>query len=194
MAQEAAVGVQDRIDMQGAVAASPGYAPEPAIIDSDHKAEVQRKPWLRIVAPVVALVLVATAATLYQVYAGWESTDDAQIEGYINPVSSRVSGYVTKVYVDDNQYVKAGTLLVEIDPNDYRVALESAKASLANDEAMAAVSQVNVPVTSINTASQIASAQADVSHARAGESASEKQLTAAQASLVEAQANYAKAQ
>ena len=55
--------------------------------------------------------MAAATALAYHYYAGWESTDDAQIDGYINPISSRVSGYVTNVYVDDNQYVKAGTLL-----------------------------------------------------------------------------------
>jgi len=96
--------------------------------------------------------------------------------------------------VDDNQYVKAGTLLAQIDPKDYQVALESAKANLADDQATRSASDVNVPLTSINTSSQLMSAQADVSHARAGVSVARKQLSAAQASLAAAEANYAKAQ
>jgi len=146
-----------------------------------------------ILASAIALILAAGAATAYHVYAGWESTDDAQIDGYINPISSRVSGYITNVYVDDNQYVKAGTVLAQIDPKDYQVALESSQATLANDQATAAASQVNVPVTSVNTSSQLASAQADVMNARAGISGSEKQLSAAQAAVVQAEANQAKA-
>ena len=55
------------------------------------------------------LVVMASVTSAYAVFAGWESTDDAQIDGYVNPISSRVAGYVTKVYMDDNQYVKAGT-------------------------------------------------------------------------------------
>src|SRR5437016_5296894 len=88
---------------------------------------------IKIIAPIVAVLLAAAGALAYHYYAGWESTDDAQIDGYINPISSRVAGYVTHVYVDDNQYVKAGTLLAQIDPKDYEVAVDSAQATLAND-------------------------------------------------------------
>jgi len=148
----------------------------------------------KILVPVAALVLAIAAGALYYFYAGWESTDDAQIDGYVNLVSSRVAGYVTHVYVDDNQYVKAGTLLARIDPKDYQVALESAKATLANDEASHSASEVSIPLTAINTSSQLMSAQADVGHAHAGVSVAQKQFSAAQASLAAAQANYAKAQ
>jgi membrane fusion protein, multidrug efflux system len=140
------------------------------------------------------LVLAAAAAAGYYFFAGWESTDDAQIDGYVNPISSRVAGYVTKVYVEDNQYVRAGTLLAQIDPTDYEVALGSAQATLANDRATADASQVNVPITSVNATSGISSAQADVDNARAGISASEKGLAAARAALLQAEANNAKAQ
>ncbi len=140
------------------------------------------------------LVVMASVTSAYAVFAGWESTDDAQIDGYVNPISSRVAGYVTKVYVDDNQYVKAGTPLAQIDPTDYQVALASAQATLANDRATADASQVNVPVTSVNTVSQVTSAQADVDNAHAAISGSEKQLAAAQAALLQAEANNARAQ
>ncbi len=140
-----------------------------------------------------ALVLCAAAAATYYYSDGWESTDDAQIDGYVNPISSRVAGYVTNVYVDDNQYVKAGTLLAQIDPKDYQVAVSSAMATLANDQANALASQVTVPITSADTSSQLTSADAEVLNARAGISGAEKQLAAAEASVVQAQANNAKA-
>ena len=159
------------------------------------KTTASRKPRTKLlVAAAAVLVLAAAAATGYYLFAGWESTDDAQIDGYVNPISSRIAGYVTKVYVDDNQYVKAGTLLAQIDPTDYEVALGSAQATLANDRATAEASEVNVPITSINSTSGIASAQADVDSARAGISAAGKALAGAQAALVQAQANNAKAQ
>jgi membrane fusion protein, multidrug efflux system len=154
----------------------------------------KRMARLKIIAPVVALVLAAVAVLTYRHYAGWESTDDAQIDGYINPISSRVSGYITNVYVDDNQYVKAGTLLARIDPKDYEVAVASAQATLDNDQATADASQVNVPVTSVNTSSQLVSAEADVANARAGISAAEQQLAAARATVQQAEANSAKSQ
>jgi len=162
--------------------------------DSDPSVNGKRMGRAKIIAPIVVLLLAAATALAYHYYAGWESTDDAQIDGYINPISSRVSGYITNVYVDDNQYVKAGTLLAKIDPKDYEVAVASAQANLANDQATAVASQVNVPVTSVNTSSQLVSAEADVANARAGISGSEQQLAAAQAAVLQAEANNAKAQ
>ena len=162
--------------------------------DSDPSVNRKRRARAKIIAPVVVLVLAAATALAYHYYAGWESTDDAQIDGYINPISSRVAGYITNVYVDDNQYVKAGTLLAKIDPKDYEVAVASAQANLANDQATAVASQVNVPVISVNTSSQLVSAEADVANARAGISGSEQQLAAAQAAVLQAEANNAKAQ
>jgi membrane fusion protein, multidrug efflux system len=174
--------------------------PEPGRdADSKSSKSSEKKSFLKtargkLILGVGALLLVVAAAATYYYLGGSESTDDAQIDGYINPISSRVAGYVTNVYVDDNQYVKAGTLLVQIDPKDYSVALASAKATLANDQANAAASLVTVPITSVNTSSQLTSAEADVLNARAGISAAEKQLAAAEAAVVQAEANDAKAQ
>jgi membrane fusion protein, multidrug efflux system len=101
-----------------------------------------------------ALLLLAAAGVLFFRYlSSFESTDDAQIDGYIYPVSSRVTGYVTRVMVDDNQHVQAGTVLVQLDPKDYEVAVANARASLANAQATAASLVTNVPITSVNTSS-----------------------------------------
>ena len=162
--------------------------------DSGRSANGKRMTRVKIIAPIAVLLLAAAGALTYHYYAGWESTDDAQIDGYINPISSRVAGYITNVYVDDNQYVKAGTLLAQIDPKDYGVAVASAQAALANDQTTADASQVNVPVISVNTSSQLVSAEADVANARAGISAAEQQLAAAQAAVLQVEANSAKAQ
>src|SRR5579864_3541620 len=107
------------------------------------------KTRMRILFAAVAVVILVIAVLLYRHYAAWESTDDAQIDGYVYPVSSRVSGYITRVTVDDNQYVEAGTVLAQLDPKDYEVAVGNAKAALANDQASAAALQTNVPVTSV---------------------------------------------
>lgn len=171
------------------------FRPDQATDVDGHDDGLRTKLRAKVIVPIAALVVAAMAAGLYHhYYAGWESTDDAQIDGYVNPVSSRIAGYVTHVYVDDNQFVKAGTQLAQIDPQGYKVALKSAEASLTNDEATAAASRENVPLTSIDTSSQVMSAEADVDHARAGVSASEKKLASVQASLIEAEANHAKAQ
>jgi len=131
---------------------------------------------------------------LYLRFAAWESTDDAQIDGYIYPVSSRISGYVARVAVDDNQYVEAGTVLVQLDPKDYEVASANARATLANDRAAAAALAINVPITSVNTSSSLSSAQANVEDAQAGLVAAGQQFDAAQAALRQAEANDSKAQ
>jgi membrane fusion protein (multidrug efflux system) len=125
---------------------------------------------------------------------GWESTDDAQIDGYVYPVSSRVSGYVSRVMVDDNQYVEAGTVLVQLDAKDYEVGVANANAALANSQANAAAQKTGVPLTSVNTSSQLSDAQAAVANAEAGLAAARQQSAAAQAALEEAEANDLKAQ
>jgi len=148
----------------------------------------------RILFAVLGLAAIVASVLLYRYLAAWESTDDAEIDGYIYPVSSRITGYVTRVTVDDNQYVEAGTVLVELDPEDYKVALANARANLVNDEASAAALVTNVPLTSVNTSSQLSSAQADVNNAQAGLAAAQRQFEAAQASLQQAEANDLKAQ
>jgi len=96
--------------------------------------------------------------------------------------------------VNDNQYVQAGTVLVEIDPTDYQVAYEKAKAEFEDAQATAAAAGVNVPITDVSTSSQVSSTEADVASARAGIAAARQQFDAAKAQLVQAQANNVKAQ
>ena len=176
---------------------SPAQEPRPAVGEGERpgaspsRRSKTRMRWLILI---LALVGVAASALLYRYFAAWESTDDAQIDGYIHPVSSRVSGYVTRVLVDDNQYVEAGTVLVQLDPKDYDVALANAKATLANDQASAAALRTNVPITSVNTSSQLSTAQADLDNANAGLIATQRSLDAAQAFLHQAEANDLKAQ
>jgi membrane fusion protein (multidrug efflux system) len=148
----------------------------------------------RVLLVALGLVLIVVSVLLYRYLTTWESTDDAQIDGYIYPVSSRVTGFVTRVTVDDNQYVEAGTVLVQLDPKDYEVALANAKATLANDRASAAAQVTNVPLTSVNTSSNLSTAEADVENAKAGLAAAQRQFDAAQASLRQAEANDLNAQ
>jgi len=143
---------------------------------------------------VIIIAIIAGSARLYRSYAQWESTDDAQIDGYIYPVNSRIPGFVTRVTVDDNQYVEAGTVLVQLDPKDYEVAVANAKAVLANDKASEAALATNVPLTTVNTSTQLSSAEADVESNNAAIVAAQHALDAAQAALREAEANDLKAQ
>jgi membrane fusion protein (multidrug efflux system) len=140
------------------------------------------------------IVLLVAGFFLWRYFTSYESTDDAQIDGHLNSISARVSGHVEKLLVNDNQYVAAGTPLVEIDPRDYQVAVERAKAAYADALATAQAAQVNVPITSVNTGSQLTGAQADVENARAGISVARQQFDAARAQLEQAEANDVKAQ
>lgn len=137
------------------------------------------------IAAVVVLVILAGTYFVWSYYTVRESTDDAQIDGHINPISARVAGTVVKVLHDDNELVTAGTLLVELDPKDYQVALARAKADLANAQASSTAASVGVPLTTTTSSSQLAAADAAVK-------AADKEIQAAQARVQEAQANYTK--
>ncbi|HET6843719.1 MAG TPA: HlyD family secretion protein [Candidatus Angelobacter sp.] len=142
----------------------------------------------------LALLLIAGAVLLWLHFASYESTDDAQVDVHLYPVSPRISGYVIKVNAGDNQYVEQGTVLVEIDPRDYEVAVAKARADLANAEATAKSLNIAVPITSVNTSSQLKSAASDVATATSGIISAEKQLAAAHAQVEQAEANDVKAQ
>ena len=81
-----------------------------------------RSPGFRIAVLIALVVLLVVGFFVYRYLTSYESTDDAQVDGHINSVSARISGHVMKLNVLDNQYVQAGTVLVEIDPADYQVA------------------------------------------------------------------------
>jgi membrane fusion protein (multidrug efflux system) len=156
--------------------------PEPLDNDLKESPSPRSRPVGRIT--LLAVLLVAVAGG---VYAYWsrasqrETTDDAQVEGRIHAVSARVGGTVTKVLVDNNQLVEAGTVLVEIDPRDYQVALAQAKADLADAEAKYGEDAAGVPVTTTTTSSRMSAAEAAVGEVRAAIAAAEKQVEAAEA-------------
>jgi membrane fusion protein, multidrug efflux system len=147
-----------------------------------------------IIILVVVLVVLVGGLFLWRYLSSYESTDDAQADVHLYPVSARISGYVVKVNVDDNQWVQKGTVLVEIDPKDYEVAVAQAQANLANAEATAQSLNITVPITSVNTSSQLKFTASDIGNATAGVIAAERQLTAAHAQLEEAEANDVRAQ
>src|SRR3989475_7391252 len=153
-----------------------------------------RSPRFRRLLILILIVLLVVGFFLWRYFASYESTDDAQIDGHLNAISARISGHVEKLLVDDNQYVNAGTPLVQIDPRDYQVAVDRAKADYADALAVAQAAQVNVPITSVSTGSQLSTAQADVENARAGISVARQQFDAARAQLLQAEANNVKAQ
>ena len=147
------------------------------------------------------ILLVVAGFFIYQNhFANRESTDDAQIDGHINPAAAKVSGHVVSVNVEDNQFVKAGTVIVQIDPKDYKVALERAKADLAAAKAIAEAAHTQVPMTSTTTSSQFNLAGAGIEQAESAKAAAMKDVEAArarfesaQARVRESQANYTRA-
>ena len=184
-----------RDDQTQARRATDQPAPSPASErDPRWKSLRANNPRVRLFLILGIVLLLVVGFFLWRYLNSYEDTDDAQIDGHLNSVSARVSGHVLKLLVDDNQYVAAGTPLVEIDPKDYQVALDKAKADYADALAMADAARVSVPITSVNTTSQTSTAQADIENATAGIAAARQQYTAANAQLAEAQANSTKAQ
>ena len=164
--------------------------------EQDYRSRSSRtqSPGFRIAVVIALVVLLVVGFFAYRYFTSYESTDDAQVDGHINSISGRVSGHVINLNVQDNQYVRAGTVLVEIDPADYQLAYERAKADFADAQAAALAAGVNVPITSINTSSQVSASEADVNSARAGIQAAQQQFQAAKAQLQQAEANNVKAQ
>ena len=143
---------------------------------------------------ITVVVLLVGSFFLWRYFNSYESTDDAQADVHLYPVSARISGYVVRVNVEDNQWVEKGTVLVEIDPKDYEVAVAQAQANLSNAEATAQSLNVTVPITAVNTTSQLKFTASDIENAQAGIIAAQRQLTAAHAQLEEAEANNVRAQ
>ncbi len=164
-------------------------------------ANPRRKRTIRFVILALLVVAAIVAIPVYAYYSVRESTDDAQVDGHVIPVSPRIAGTIISVLVNDNQPVKAGQELVRLDPADYQVAFQQAQAQLTSSQANTSESQENVPITSINTRSQVSTSLSQVEEARAGVASAQQgvdaaraRLNSADASLAEKQANYAKAQ
>ena len=166
------------------------------VADRKSTARIYRSPRVRrrILILAIAVVLLVGGVFLWRYLSSYESTDDAQADVHLYPVSARISGYVVKVNVDDNQWVQKGTVLVEIDPKDFEVAVSQAQANLASAEATAQSLNITVPITSVNTSSQLKSTASDIENAQAGIIAAERQLTAAHAQVQQAEANDVRAQ
>jgi membrane fusion protein, multidrug efflux system len=168
------------------------HDPEAVRHEEDRRGFFQRN---RAAKPIVFLVVIAALVLVGWFWwdsRHWESTDDAEIDGHIYPVNARVSGQVIEVSFDDGQVVRKGDVLVQIDPTDYQVALERAKADYADAQAQALAARYGVPVQSVGSVSQIRSASADMASAEAGVAAARKQADAAQQQVLEAQANAVK--
>jgi membrane fusion protein, multidrug efflux system len=142
----------------------------------------------------VVLLLVLAAIFFYWRSTFTVDTDDAQVDGNLYQVSSRIAGHVVKVYVEDNQQVQQGQLLAEIDPTDYQVALEQAEADLASAQAQAVQASTSVPITRTSVGTAVTTSASDVNALAGLLAQSEKQVQAANAKVDQARANAQRAQ
>ncbi|MBV8553445.1 MAG: HlyD family secretion protein [Acidobacteriaceae bacterium] len=140
------------------------------------------------------LAALAVSGVVYWLYAQkFEDTDDAQVDAHLSPIGARIDGTVTRVYVDDNQMVKIGDPLVDLDPRDYQAALDQALAQLAQARSLVIAQRPSVPITQTENTTNISAGEADVANTRAGLAAAMHDQKTAEARLVESQANAAKA-
>jgi membrane fusion protein, multidrug efflux system len=164
----------------------PEPAPEPERARRSHKA---------LIAALVVGAILAVGGFLFWRYSEtYESTDDAEVDAHLVGVSTRIQGTVVAVNAEEDQSVKAGQVLVEVDPADYQVAAAQTKADLAQAEAATQAENPNVPITQVSSETNISTTQADVADATAGVAAAEGDLAAAEANFVAAQARLREAE
>jgi membrane fusion protein (multidrug efflux system) len=177
--------------------ARPGATPRIEVVRPPAPANAVSPPKQgnRRVVAVAALAVAVLAAVVYWLdRRRFEETDDAQIDGDISNLSPRVAGTVKAVYVAENQVVKRGQLLAELDPADMEVAVAEARAAVAGAEAQLQAENPSVPITETTNHATLASTNADLVSARASASESRKAVGQIAAQLAQAQANDKTAQ
>jgi membrane fusion protein, multidrug efflux system len=143
----------------------------------------------------VVLVIAAAGGLLYWLYARhYEDTDDAQIDGNLSPIGTRIDGTVVKVYVQNNQVVKVGDPLVDLDPRDNQVTVDQLKAQLAQARSLLAGERPNVPITEVDNSTNILGAEADVAGAEAAVATAERDRDQAEAQVLQQEAVNVRAQ
>lgn len=160
--------------------------------DNSIKAPSSRKRLLISLAAVGAILL---GIGLWWLNArNYEDTDDAQVDGHMNPISSRIAGTIQAVYVEDNQYVKAGQPLVDLDRRDYQLALTQAKGDFGQAQASFTAERPNLPITLVSNATDQATGQAEVANAEAALAAAKHDYDTAVARLHSSEATNVRAQ
>ncbi|HEV2523095.1 MAG TPA: biotin/lipoyl-binding protein [Candidatus Acidoferrales bacterium] len=147
-----------------------------------------------LVAVVLGGVILLAAGSFWLYSRTYESTDDAQVDGHLNGITARIDGDVKAVHVEENQSVRVGDVLVELDPRDYEVALEQAQAKLLKAQAEERAEHPNLPITQSTSQTSVSTSQSEVANAEAGVAAAERDQFASQSRLQEVEANNAKAQ
>jgi membrane fusion protein, multidrug efflux system len=172
----------------------------PYLQEAAPKTDEVQKPRRHLLRWILLITFAAAAAgglvTWWLHAQRFESTDDAQIEGHLNSISARINGNVAYINpdIENNRYVEAGTLLLELDPNDYQVALDHAKADLVRRQAAARSAALNVPITNANAYSQLHAAEAALNEAAATVDAEEANLASIRHKVEQDEALYARAE
>lgn len=147
-----------------------------------------------IIGVVVGVVLLMGVVAWWLYSRTYESTDDAQINGHLNAIASRVAGTVKAVYVENDQPVKAGQALVDLDPSDYEVSVAEARASYEQAVAQAAAEDPNVPITVTSNRAAVDTDVEQVISAEAAVASAQRDYDSNEAKLRQAEANNRKAQ
>jgi membrane fusion protein (multidrug efflux system) len=155
------------------------------------QAPAARRRWI---AAAVGVAIAVAAFWTWRTLSPREATDDAQVSGHVSPIAARIGGMVAVIRVTDNQRVKTGDVLVEIDPHDYQLAVARAEAELAVAEAAARVAQSGIPVSTASARGEQQSAEAGASNADAAVTAADREVDASGAKLVAARARLVEAQ
>jgi membrane fusion protein (multidrug efflux system) len=164
---------------------------KPAVVAPPPKPRA-RRPF--IILGVVATLAVAGFGGYTLLTAGRENTDDAQVAADVVPVSARVSGLVARVALHDNQAVKRGDVLVELDPADARARVAQAEAELATAQAQAAAADAQVKIVDATSRGGLASARAVLTGSTAGVGSAAAQIASARAAEARAAAEVHKAE
>jgi membrane fusion protein (multidrug efflux system) len=175
---------------------SPGSGQESSASAKEDKKPVdpaKKRKRIFLIATIAVIVLVGLFIW-WLISRNYESTDDAQVNGHINPISARVAGTVIGIAVEDNQQVKAGEPLVDLDPSDYQIALTQAKAGYDQALAQSTAERPNLPITVVSNATDESTGHAQVAAAQAALAAAQYNYDNASAKLLTSQANNARAQ
>jgi len=147
-----------------------------------------------IIGVCIGIVLLVGGVAWWLYSRTYESTDDAQVDGHLNSIASRVAGTVTAVYAENDQPVKAGEPLVDLDPSDYRVQVEQARANYEQAIAQASAQGPNVPITRVSNRALVDTDQAEVINAEAAVASAQRDYDSNAAKLRQAEANNLKSQ
>src|SRR2546423_1564790 len=137
-------------------------APRDGINNQKSKTPIYKRARVMIIAAIVLLVGLTFGVRHFVYASAHETTDDAFIEGHIVQISPKVTGHIARVYVTDNQHVKKGDLLAEIDPRDYDARLAQAKATELAAQSKAQAASINVNVTSTTAGAGVEQASSSV--------------------------------